>query len=113
MKQPNIPTMIQLLASLLVITLLSFTPLYAQENEGFRIAGQVVAQEGEVPLSFATVAVFKGTGDTLVASTLTDMEGRYTLQVGEAGAYRVHTELMGYQPKETYVDVGGKTGQRR
>ena len=93
---------------LLVLLLLSTVSTRAKENEGFRIAGQVVAQEGEVPLSFATVAVFKGTGDTLVASTLTDMEGRYSLQVGEAGAYRVHTELMGYQPKETYVDVGGE-----
>ncbi len=79
MKQPNIPLMIQLLAGLSVITLLSFTPLYAQEAEGFRIAGQVIAQEGEESLSFATVAVFKGDGDTLVASTLTDMEGRYSL----------------------------------
>jgi hypothetical protein len=97
--------MIQLLAGLSVITLLSFTPLYAQEAEVLRISGQVVAQEGEVPLAFATMAVFKGDGDTLVASTLTDMEGRYSLQVGEAGAYRVHTELMGYKPMESYVNV--------
>ncbi len=110
MKQPNIPLMIQLLTGLSVITLLSFTPLYAQEAEGLRISGQVVALEGGGPLSFATVAVFKGDGDTLVASTLTDMEGRYTLQVGEAGAYRVHAELVGYQPKESYVDVEGEDG---
>ena len=58
--------MIQLLAGLSVITLLSFTSLYAQDAGALRIAGQVVAQEGEVPLAFATVAVFKGAGDTLV-----------------------------------------------
>ena len=80
---------------LLVFLLLSTVSTSAQENESLRISGQVVAREGEVPLSFATVAVFKGAGDTLVASTLTDMEGRYLLQVGEAGSYRVHTELMG------------------
>lgn len=64
----------------------------------YHISGSVM-EENMQPLSFATIALYRGSDSTFISGTVSDQEGRFSLNQGEKGFYYLRISFMGFQPK--------------
>ncbi|MDQ7039851.1 MAG: TonB-dependent receptor [Rhodothermus sp.] len=82
-----------------------------------RISGQVVDTSTNQPIETATIAVWRAADSTLVTGTVTDAEGRFTIERLRPGRYYVTVSFVGYRrqvisnvmlrpPSSLQVDLG-------
>lgn len=78
------------------------------DNAPTVVRGTVVDAETNDPVESATVALWTSRGDSsLVTGTITQEDGSFRLEHGEAGEYYVRISFVGYQTKRmTDVTVG-------
>lgn len=94
-------TIKSLLFSALLIASLAGTS-QAQERPGGppraqgTISGRVLEADRNDPIPSATVALWNGEDSTLVTGTITQPDGRFTLEGLRPGAYSVHVSFVGY-----------------
>ncbi len=85
--------------SMLFALLCTATSLTAQT----RIVGRIIDPEKQ-PISYATVAILR---DTIpVTAAASDLQGHFTLQVREAGEYRISASSVGYTSYAAPLTVG-------
>ncbi len=78
--------------------------LFAQNNTGLTvkksisIKGKAVDEKTNAPLDFASVALFKSTGDKPLVAAQTDLNGNFTFQNIETGNYKLTINFLGYTP---------------
>lgn len=86
---------------LTLITLFIAASCWAQTG---RIVGVVVDRGTDEPVAFAAIRIFKS--DTLKASAVADMEGRFESGALAPGDYRVEVASAGYQPGVQQASIG-------
>lgn len=92
----------KLLSSLVLlcfVATLSANPITAK----FNISGQVVSEDSDKPLEYATISAY-GMDSLLVDGTITDVDGNFTLAL-EQGDYRLRVEFIGFLGKDIPVSV--------
>ncbi|MEM0991666.1 MAG: TonB-dependent receptor [Bacteroidota bacterium] len=87
-----------LLGVLLFVSAFTATPMFAN----FQIKGQLLAEDGQQALEYATISAFKDS--MLVDGTITDEAGIFKLNL-EKGEYRLRIEFIGYANKEMPINV--------
>src|SRR5579872_5233082 len=77
--------------------ILTFSPLgaVAEEGGGSTIQGRIIAAQGGLPVSNATVVLEQG--DRQVATTHTDANGSFTIEHQRSGTYSLLIVAAGYQ----------------
>jgi outer membrane receptor protein involved in Fe transport len=77
--------------------------LEANSNEtslpGNRISGKFVDQTSGAPLEYVSVALYQTDGSKLVAGTITDTEGNFTIEKIDEGDYFLLASFIGYKNK--------------
>lgn len=61
----------------------------------FTVSGQVLDGKTGEPIIFASIALFSKDG-VLIAGTETDLDGKYSLQIVDAGTYYIESSFIGY-----------------
>ena len=69
-----------------------------------RISGQVLDASTNQPIETATIAVWRTADSTLVTGTVTDAEGRFTIEGLRPGRYYVTVSFVGYR-RQVISDV--------
>jgi len=69
--------------------------LFSQNN---KISGRLLDSDQNLPLEYATVAVFKSGTSDVFNSTVTNFEGEFNLKVGD-GIYDISFEYISYETK--------------
>jgi outer membrane cobalamin receptor len=80
------------------------------------IIGQIVDQQSNQELEYATVSIFSVKDSSLVNGAITDKKGRFSISGVPSGSYYVKVNFMGYEPyysdivnltkKKSLVDLG-------
>ncbi|MBX2844566.1 MAG: TonB-dependent receptor [Saprospiraceae bacterium] len=94
------------LVALFIACLFLSTLTYAQGPPA-GISGQVIDNESEAPLGFATVALIHAADSTLVDGTITSEEGQFRLNPAP-GNYLLKVDFISYNP--TIVSIDEYTG---
>ncbi|NBC58160.1 MAG: TonB-dependent receptor [Bacteroidetes bacterium] len=68
------------------------------ELDKYKITGRLIDQEQKQPLEYATVGIFKPGTETLVKSTVTDFDGKFSVKIIE-GIYDIRFEYISYETK--------------
>ena len=79
--------------------------VFATAQEGV-LSGRIVEAQTVTPVTYATVVLKPQTGEELVAGSLSDEDGRFTLSGIAAGEYRLEVSFVGYASKEVSVLIG-------
>ncbi len=90
--KPRLPAGLAVLSACLLLGLAG--AVAAQEAELGKISGRIVDEETARPLSLAQISV-----PSLNTGTLSDVDGRWTLQAVPAGTYDIVARLIGYASK--------------
>jgi outer membrane receptor protein involved in Fe transport len=90
-----------ILTTLAGLALLLPGSLWAQKMDGGSVTGVVINQGVSHPLESVTVTLKKTADDALVQTTVTDSQGRFSLESIPAGDYRVSYGYIGSDSKET------------
>jgi len=80
-----------------------FAMHFSARGEGV-ISGRVIDNSTKEPLPFATVTV--NLDEKMVSGTVTDENGRFTIEGIDEGEYMVNCTFVGYQPTEVPLLVG-------
>ncbi|MDF3076815.1 MAG: TonB-dependent receptor [Sphingobacteriaceae bacterium] len=81
---------------LIAIALLSFQFSIAQTGS---VKGIVVDEQSKSPLDYASIALLKTSDSTVVAGTLANEKGEFTLSKIAAGTYSLKAVFIGYETK--------------
>ncbi len=68
---------------------------YSQEKKG-SIKGKVVFEEGNSPIEFANIQIFREGDSSNVTGTLTDRNGEFHLKNIQPGIYEARISFIGY-----------------
>ncbi|MFK7808544.1 MAG: outer membrane beta-barrel protein [Saprospiraceae bacterium] len=79
------------LVSFLLLSLTSFTNLFAQSD-----LNGTIADDNNEAIYFATIALYNSTDSTVVASGATDANGNFSLQNITDGDYYLEANMLGY-----------------
>ncbi len=90
-----------ILTTLAGLALLLPSNVWAQKTAGGSVTGVVINQGANHPLESVTVTLKKTADDALVQTTVTDSQGRFSLESIPAGDYRVSYGYIGSDSKET------------
>ncbi|MBN2571963.1 MAG: TonB-dependent receptor, partial [Ignavibacteriales bacterium] len=91
--------------TVLMIFLLS--TLVAQDRSGFQggtISGKVLNSEGNTPVEYANIILFKQADSSQVTGTISDKEGNFQLTKIFPGKYYIYVQFMGFA-KQTIDNV--------
>ena len=96
-----------LLSALLLAgaALVAFTPRLATAQDTGDVAGSVTDAETAQPLGGASIAVRSSGGATIVAGTVSDVEGAYRIVGVPAGEYVLTVSFVGYQEVRVPFDL--------
>ncbi len=86
--------------SLTLIMLLAFVNTYANIHANGSIAGKIVDSRTGQPVEYATVAIYNQSNNALVTGTITDGEGKFTIDGVKNGTYILKASFIGYDPLE-------------
>jgi outer membrane receptor protein involved in Fe transport len=80
-----------------IAILLSFTAIYSQEaQKTITVSGKVIEKKNAAVLEFATVTFINSTGGELVAGSITDDKGNFSLKI-VPGKYHIKAEFIGLE----------------
>jgi iron complex outermembrane receptor protein len=79
----------------LILLFFSLAPIVSQGQSELR--GKVVDAQSQIPLEFASVAVYKTQDSTLVEGSITDVEGVFMIENVVAGTYFLKVSFIGFQ----------------
>ncbi|SDQ96261.1 outer membrane beta-barrel protein [Flagellimonas zhangzhouensis] len=80
-------------------------PLFSQET--ITISGQILDAESKEPLAFANVAVHELDTNALVTGTISDEQGRFTIDGVALGEYALYFSFIGFATLERTLVAGG------
>ena len=93
-----------LYAAFFLLFLIIHAPfLQAQHNK--LITGLVTDSEEKVPLPFAHVALLDSTETNMIAGTVSDIDGIFSLRVSDSGNYILRISVIGYESYYKQIDV--------
>lgn len=72
------------------------------------ISGKIVDQSNDNNIPFVTIALQQDTSTQLLGGTITDEEGRFTLQLHQRGNFVIQCSYIGYQNLRVPVLIGQK-----
>lgn len=87
------------LLSLTILMLFAFVNTFANVLSG-SITGKVVDARTGQPVEYATVAIYNQTNNSLVTGTITDEQGRFSVEGLNPGTYSIKATFIGYEPSE-------------
>jgi outer membrane receptor protein involved in Fe transport len=62
-----------------------------------KITGKVIEEGSNVPLEYATIAVYSQSDSSLASGAITDQKGQFSIDALEPGRYYVDVRYMGYE----------------
>jgi outer membrane receptor protein involved in Fe transport len=68
-------------------------------NTGLTLTGSVVDSVNQVPLEYATILLYSQATQEQVTGTVTNKEGRFTLERLRSGVYDLKVDFIGYESK--------------
>lgn len=94
------------IATLLLAIMLSFNMMAATGyvEKLIDVKGRVLDNDSGEALEYATVSLFNAQDSTMVGGTVTDSDGKFTIQAS-AGSYYIKVQFMGYSTKVVKVNV--------
>lgn len=98
------------IATLLLVIMLSFNMMAATGyvEKLVDVKGRVLDNDSGEALEYATVSLFNAQDSTMVGGTVTDSDGKFTIQAS-AGSYYIKVQFMGYSTKVVKVNVAATT----
>jgi len=84
------------LLSLLFLLVVPLLGILAQQGPPSGIFGKVIDATSETPLPYATVALLNASDSTLIAGTVTDEDGRFSIDAA-AGTYILKVDFISHQ----------------
>lgn len=88
----------------LLISLNFWSGLFAQSPNRTTLTGQLL-DEKKIPLSFATIILKNASDSLLVASLLSDVEGKFKFIVPKEGQYVLEAKMLGFETLERAVVI--------
>jgi outer membrane receptor protein involved in Fe transport len=71
------------------------------------ITGKIVEKDEKTPVEFAAVAILKTEADEIISASLSDMEGRFLIEVpGKAERVKLEVTFVGYRTLANIIDLG-------
>ncbi|MBO7440539.1 MAG: TonB-dependent receptor [Bacteroidales bacterium] len=97
--------------SLTLLMLLTFVSTYANILAG-GITGKIVDARTGQPVEYATVAIYNQANNSLVTGTITDNDGKFSVDGLKNGTYSLKASFIGYEPLEIKdIQVTGSVKQ--
>ena len=95
------------LLNLLLATLLLniWTYSIGQTKNGYSFSGSLIDSVNTQPLEFASVAVYKSIDTSLVAGTLTNAKGEFSINNLPLGKFVIRFSCIGYKTKTTHAEI--------
>lgn len=90
--------------AVLILVLLGSVRVFGQE-----MTGKIVGEANQIPLEFASVALYAQADSTLIDGTITDNQGFFKLKNLRSGSYFLKLTFIGYTTK-TLADVQLQSG---
>ena len=91
--------------------LLTFVSTYANILAG-GITGKIVDARTGQPVEYATVAIYNQANNSLVTGTITDNDGKFSVDGLKNGTYSLKASFIGYEPLEIKdIQVTGSVKQ--
>ncbi|MDP4283665.1 MAG: TonB-dependent receptor [Bacteroidota bacterium] len=88
-----------------LLCFLSFS-VFAQksknEKDGYKITGRLTDSLTKHPLEYATISIFPEGVKKPVNGTISDIKGRFSVNIAAAGTYKLVAEFIGYKPHTLY-----------
>ncbi|MCM5662778.1 TonB-dependent receptor domain-containing protein [Galbibacter mesophilus] len=97
--------------SILFLTFLLL--IFALPTVKAQVTGRVVDATNGEPLEYATVAIYKAGGNTLVTGVVTGQNGEFTLEDVKKGTYFLETSFIGYETKKGSQFTLAKRNQKK
>ena len=88
---------------LLIILLILSLATVAQENKTKSTVNGIIIDESKHPLDYASVAIFKSSDSTLIKTTITEADGKFSFIMPETGSYYISSSMMGYNKATSNV----------
>jgi hypothetical protein len=93
-------------ATFLLILIFLAPSLQAQPN--VLITGAVTDSEENAPLPFAHVVLLDSTKTNMIAGTVSDIDGLFSLRISDSGNFILRISAMGYESYYKQIDAGAE-----
>lgn len=81
------------------ILIFSFARSQQWENSKIKIIGKVIDSKNNIPVEYATIALFNTLDSSLIAGTITDAKGQFLIEASLPSDFAIKIDFIGYKEK--------------
>ncbi len=91
---------------LICLFLTQSVSLFSQNNQDGKVSGTIIDQETKEGIAFANIMLYSATDSVMVAATVTNEKGRFSISKIPYDQYLLKISCVGYQKKSLKIEVG-------